>query len=59
MEGVLIPPPPPKPEFSGEQTGRRLIITKIENINFKSYAGVQVLGPFHKVNGTQNFNQCV
>ena len=56
MEGVLIPPPPPKPEFSGEQTGRLLIITKIENINFKSYAGVQVLGPFHKVYGTQNIN---
>ncbi|XP_047130345.1 structural maintenance of chromosomes protein 4 isoform X1 [Hydra vulgaris] len=26
----------------------RLIITHIENINFKSYAGKQVLGPFHK-----------
>lgn len=28
---------------------QRLIITHIENINFKSYAGKQVLGPFHKV----------
>ena len=27
----------------------RLIITHIENLNFKSYAGKQVLGPFHKV----------
>ena len=27
----------------------RLMITKIENHNFKSYAGTQVLGPFHKV----------
>merc|ERR1712168_1235517 len=26
----------------------RLIITHIENVNFKSYAGKQVLGPFHK-----------
>ena len=27
----------------------RLIITKILNENFKSYAGIQELGPFHKV----------
>lgn len=27
----------------------RLIITDIVNENFKSYAGVQSLGPFHKV----------
>lgn len=27
----------------------RLMITHIENVNFKSYAGKQVLGPFHKV----------
>ena len=27
----------------------RLVISNIENINFKSYAGKQVLGPFHKV----------
>ena len=30
----------------------RLIITKIVNENFKSYAGRQELGPFHKVCGT-------
>ena len=28
----------------------RLMITKIVNENFKSYAGTQELGPFHKVN---------
>ena len=28
----------------------RLMITKIVNENFKSYAGIQELGPFHKVN---------
>ena len=27
----------------------RLMITKIVNENFKSYAGTQELGPFHKV----------
>ena len=27
----------------------RLMISKIVNYNFKSYAGTQVLGPFHKV----------
>ena len=27
----------------------RLMISHIENVNFKSYAGKQVLGPFHKV----------
>lgn len=39
-------PPPPKP--SGIQDGRRLVITKIEIHNFKSYGQTQVLGPFHK-----------
>lgn len=46
---IYIPPPPPPPDYSGEATGKRLIITQIENINFKSYAGRRVLGPFHKV----------
>lgn len=39
-------PPPPKP--TGAQDGRRLVITKIEIHNFKSYGRTQVLGPFHK-----------
>lgn len=46
--GVYIPPPP-IPVCSVENIGPRLIITHIVNINFKSYAGRQVLGPFHKV----------
>ncbi|XP_076350696.1 structural maintenance of chromosomes 4-like protein gluon [Tachypleus tridentatus] len=42
----IAPPPPPACTF--DSTGPRLIITHIENFNFKSYAGKQVLGPFHK-----------
>ena len=29
--------------------GQRLMITKLELENFKSYLGVQSVGPFHKV----------
>ena len=29
--------------------GTRLIIERIEMVNFKSYFGEQVIGPFHKV----------
>lgn len=47
--GDIYIPPAPKPTLSTENTGPRLIITKIVNHNFKSYAGTQVLGPFHKV----------
>ena len=32
----------------GTPQEERLIITHIENVNFKSYAGKKVLGPFHK-----------
>lgn len=46
--GDIYVPPPPKPVCSSETSGPRLIITHIENENFKSYAGRQVLGPFHK-----------
>ncbi len=49
MGSIYIPPPPPPPAYSGEDTGKRLVITHIENINFKSYANKQILGPFHKV----------
>ncbi|CAG2183132.1 unnamed protein product, partial [Oppiella nova] len=45
---IYIPPAPAKPSYSGEETGTRLVITHIENINFKSYANRQLLGPFHK-----------
>uniref|UniRef100_A0A0K8WDU8 Structural maintenance of chromosomes protein n=1 Tax=Bactrocera latifrons TaxID=174628 RepID=A0A0K8WDU8_BACLA len=43
---IYIPPPIP-PHCSTESKGPRLIIKKIENKNFKSYAGTVVLGPFH------------
>lgn len=38
-------------EQNTEKTSKesRLMITKIVNENFKSYAGIQELGPFHKV----------
>ena len=47
IDDIYIAPPPP-PSLTFEADGPRLIITHIENENFKSYAGVQVLGPFHK-----------
>nr|CAD7266907.1 unnamed protein product [Timema shepardi] len=46
--GDIYIPPPPKPICSVENTGPRLIITNITNLNFKSYAGECDLGPFHK-----------
>lgn len=45
---IYIPPPIPA-HCSTESKGPRLIIRKIENNNFKSYAGKVVLGPFHHV----------
>lgn len=47
--GDIYIPPAPKPALTFDSTGPRLIITQIVNENFKSYAGVQTLGPFHKV----------
>ncbi|XP_016383637.1 structural maintenance of chromosomes protein 4-like isoform X1 [Sinocyclocheilus rhinocerous] len=49
LEEILasIPPPPP-PAMSSEPGAPRLMITHIVNRNFKSYAGEQILGPFHK-----------
>merc|ERR1711997_1140728 len=47
IDDIYIPPPPP-PSLTFEADGPRLVITHIENENFKSYAGLQVLGPFHK-----------
>ena len=40
-------PPPPPPEPEGPKA--RLVIHKMALINFKSYAGRQDIGPFHKV----------
>lgn len=48
-EEIYIPPPP-RVFSEVDTTGPRLMITKIVNENFKSYAGTQVIGPFHKVN---------
>lgn len=48
VDGIRIPPAS-KPVCSFDPTGPRLIITKIVNNFFKSYAEEQVLGPFHKV----------
>lgn len=50
LEEILssIPPPPP-PAMTSEPGAPRLMITHIVNQNFKSYAGEQTLGPFHKV----------
>ncbi|XP_035190278.1 structural maintenance of chromosomes protein 4 [Oxyura jamaicensis] len=49
LEEILgsIPPPPP-PAMTNEPGAPRLMITHIVNQNFKSYAGEQTLGPFHK-----------
>ncbi|XP_013168763.1 PREDICTED: structural maintenance of chromosomes protein 4 [Papilio xuthus] len=46
--GDIYIPPAPKPALTFDANGPRLIITRIVNENFKSYAGVQILGPFHK-----------
>lgn len=47
FDDIYIPPPPPA-AFQAHADGSRLIITHIVNENFKSYADVQELGPFHK-----------
>ncbi|KAL5289712.1 SMC4 family protein [Megaselia abdita] len=45
--GEIYIPPPTEPHCSTESSGSRLMITKIVNVDFKSYAGKIVLGPFH------------
>lgn len=55
IDDIYIPPPP-RNSCSSESNGPRLIITKIVNENFKSYAGVQELGPFHKVRFSGTFD---
>ncbi|XP_030750331.1 structural maintenance of chromosomes protein 4 [Sitophilus oryzae] len=47
IDGIYIPPAT-KPTLSFDPTGPRLMITKIYNNFFKSYAENIVLGPFHK-----------
>lgn len=46
-DDIFIPPPPNIRSQVNKQ-GPRLMITKIVNINFKSYAGTVVIGPFHE-----------
>lgn len=47
--GDIYIPPPVKPYCSSESIGPRLIIHKIVNYDFKSYAGEVQLGPFCSV----------
>ncbi|XP_046426199.1 structural maintenance of chromosomes protein 4 isoform X1 [Neodiprion fabricii] len=48
IDADIYIPPPPKPMSEVDENGPRIMITKIVNNNFKSYAGKQVIGPFHK-----------
>ncbi|VDL83054.1 unnamed protein product [Schistocephalus solidus] len=41
-------PPPEIPLHLADNTGSRLLISKIVCENFKSYGGKRILGPFHK-----------
>ncbi|KAK3094368.1 hypothetical protein FSP39_000811 [Pinctada imbricata] len=46
--GPIEVPPAPQTVATYEVNGPRLMITHIQNENFKSYAGSRTLGPFHK-----------
>ena len=46
--GDIFIPPAPALSLTIDASGPRLVITHIENVYLKSYAGKQVLGPFHK-----------
>ena len=48
-------PEAPQTVATYDVNGPRLMITHIVNENFKSYAGEQTLGPFHKVRKQENF----
>ena len=45
---IEVPEPLPVAECGDGESGR-LIISHITNVNFKSYAGTTILGPFQKV----------
>lgn len=47
--GEIEIPPAPEGVATYGANDPRLMISKIVNENFKSYAGVRALGPFHKV----------
>lgn len=59
LEEILgsIPPPPP-PAMTNEPGAPRLMITHLVNRNFKSYAGEEILGPFHKVGCKRDKCKC-
>jgi len=44
----VVIPAAPENAMSFDGCGPRLMITRIVNENFKSYAGTETLGPFHK-----------
>lgn len=48
MTPVVVPEPLPIPTCGSDENGR-LVISHITNVNFKSYAGTTILGPFQKV----------
>lgn len=48
LEPIKVPEPLPVAACGSDENGR-LVISHITNINFKSYAGTTVLGPFQKV----------
>lgn len=48
LEPIAVPEPLPVAACGDGESGR-LIISHITNINFKSYAGTTILGPFQKV----------
>lgn len=50
VDDEIYIPPPLKTFSEADVTESRLMITKIVNENFKSYAGTHVIGPFQKVN---------
>lgn len=50
---IAVPDPLPVAACGDGEKGR-LIISHITNINFKSYAGTTVLGPFQKVSLGEN-----
>jgi len=54
-ESIEIPPAPVQGD-AFDTNGPRLMITHIVNEDFKSYAGIQSLGPFHKVACNKIFN---
>ena len=58
FEPPPIPPPSRLPQTALEESSApkaRLVIHKLALINFKSYAGRQEIGPFHKVEYTVSF----